>query len=126
MNAEAQLRTAALPPLPLSPKRQLSLARRARLVPRDVLAYVRLRENYRTVQWLADAGVLDMNNPLVRYETKYCRHVLWEIPSFAPVHRGETRWATRLPRPSVRHTEPRTIPRSQPPPLRSPSRGGRR
>lgn len=125
MNAEVQPRTAKPPQLPLSPKRQLSLAKRARSIPRDVLAYVRLRENYRTVQWLADAGVLDMTNSVVRYETQYCRHVLWEIPSFARAHRGETRWASRLPKPS-RHSEPRTIPRSLPPPLRSPSRGGRR
>ncbi len=126
MNAEVQPRTAKPPPLPLSPKRQLSLAKRARSIPRDVLAYVRLRENYRTVQWLADAGVLDMNKPLVRYETKYCRHVLWAIPNFAQAYRGETRWAAKLPRPSTRHSGPRTAPRSLPPPVRSPLRGGRR
>lgn len=126
MNAEAQLRTATPPPPPLCSRRQHSLAHRARFIDKEVLAYVRLRENYRTVQWLADAGFLDMNNPLVRYETKYCRHVLWAIPNFALIHRGETRWATKLPKPFPRHSGPRTAPRSLPPPLRSPLRGGRR
>lgn len=96
------------------------LSSRAHVLDPDLLAFMRLSENARTVQWFADAGVLDLNVALVRFEVKYCRQVICQIPGFAKVRIGNTRFQGR----AAAHSNPPTPPRSLPPPI--PARFGGR
>lgn len=97
----------------LTRERVRLLSSRAHILEPDLLAFMRLSENARTVQWLADAGALDLNKALVRFEVQYCRQVIWQIPGFAQVRIGETRFRGR----SAAHSIHPTPPRSLPPPI---------
>ncbi len=66
------------------------------------LCYVRQTESKRTVQWLVDAKVLELGNPLVRHEVARCRQAIVEMPRFTDLRPGVTRWKGR----SSPHTPP--------------------
>ncbi len=74
---------------------RLAMSRWAEGADEDFLAYVRQKECLRTVQWLVNAGVLNLEDPLTRFEVEHCRDTILQMPRFTDIRPGRTTWADK-------------------------------
>ncbi len=86
---------------------RLAMHRWAEGADEDFLSYVRQKECLRTVQWLVEAGVLNLADPLTRFEVEHCKDTILQMPRFTDMRPGPTTWADKR---QPKHT-------SAPPPI---------
>lgn len=68
-----------------------------------LVTYIRQRENDRTRRWYADAGLINLLEPLTRHEVDRCRETILVMPRFTDIRPGPTTWARKRRSP---HTPP--------------------